>query len=660
MGRAGHAARRLQSAAVSTLRPAGASAHSRWWALAALLVALLFLAWVAADLGRPGYSPDEEYTHFAVLGIRASGLPLLPSGLLYDRGLAYSYASWAAATFSIDVLPAARWLSLLTSLAALAVGFVEIRRMASAGAATLAVALMAASLPFWVSATTARFYAPFLLGEFVCLALLARGSTRPGALAALALTAAVTRWTHELAFLLAAVPVVAAILDAPARRRAWLLRAAAVVAGLLAAQAAIFAVHAAAPPSNGDVMVRRFFLWQVLNLFERPPLELARTLPLAAAAGAAVAVALAMLRWRADRWSAAAVLAGGIAAALGQLAIAPVAAVAALPIAAPQLRRVLTSTALAVFLAGAGFWVVALVSAGTGLGAASGRVVDSGFRYPLDMFDHLVANSPWLTAATLAGLLARAAGRGGEWPAPQRALHALWIAWVLWFGVIESGITARYLLLPTTAMLAACAVDRHALVQAASRGRAPLVIVATMLGAMAVVESWRGPAGGEERAIGARPTIAPMAVAAEIASDDIVATPDELTGVLAAGRLDAWLVLDDFFRERFVVLRGGRPTGTYTGAPAASALSPLLERAEREHRRLVIVDVLKDAPGFGAMGVLVPRQLARENLRADVVAEGAGVRLLHVVRPDVGAVALARPLRAPAPALSTSPWSLPR
>jgi hypothetical protein len=42
------------------------------------------------DLARSGYSPDEEFTVFAVRGIEAHGLPLLPSGLLYDRGLGYS------------------------------------------------------------------------------------------------------------------------------------------------------------------------------------------------------------------------------------------------------------------------------------------------------------------------------------------------------------------------------------------------------------------------------------------------------------------------------------------------------------------------------------------------------------------------------------------
>jgi hypothetical protein len=621
-------------------RPGAAVVHDRRWAVAVAIGGLLALAVSAGDLARSGYSPDEEYTHFAVTGIRASGLPLLPSGLLYDRGLAYSYAAWAASAFSLDVVPAARWVSALCGVAALAVAFVELRRIASAAAAALAVALMAASLPFWVSATTARFYTPFLLGEFVSLALLARGAVSPGTLAALAATAAVTRWTHELAFLLAAVPLAAALLDGPDRRRRWLVRAGAVVAGLVIGQLAIFAVHAAAPPSNGDVMVRRFFLWQVLNLFERPPLDLARTLPAAAATGAAVAVALATVRWRADRASSAIVLAGGVAAALGQLAVAPVLAVAVLPLAGRRVHRAVAPAALGVLAAAAAFWLVALVVAGDAPGAAVARLVEAGVRYPLDMFDFLVATSPWLTVSTLAGLLARAAGGGGEWPAIERALHALWIGWVLWFGIIESGITARYLLLPTTAMAAAIAVDARAIAAAASpRWRVPVSCLAGVLAAVIVVESWRGPLGRDDRAGAARPTIDPAAVAGDIAPDDIVAAPDELTGVLAAGRLDAWLALDEFFRERFVVVRGGQATGTYTGVPAASTLTPLLERAEREQRRLIVVDVLKDAPGFGSMAVLVPRQLAVERLRGEVVAERGGIRLVHVVRAPETAVA---------------------
>jgi hypothetical protein len=111
---------------------------------------------------------------------------------------------------------------------------------------------------------------------------------------------------------------------------------------------------------------------------------------------------------------------------------------------------------------------------------------------------------------------------------------------------------------------------------------------------------------------------------------------------MAGGRIDAWLVLDEFFRERFVVMRGGLPTGTYTGAPAVPALAPLLQQAEREQRRLIVVDVLKDVPGFGPTAGLVPRQLAREDLRGDVVAEVPGLRLVQVRPARDGAIARLR------------------
>ena len=105
-----------------------------------------------------------------------------------------------------------------------------------------------------------------------------------------------------------------------------------------------------------------------------------------------------------------------------------------------------------------------------------------------------------------------------------------------------------------------------------------------------------------------------------------------LACLLTAGRIDAWLVLDEFFRERFVVVRDGQASGTYAGAPAAPALTPLLDRAEREGRRLIVVDAIKDVPGFGSSVDLVPRQLARENLRGEVLTPPGRVRLVRIVR----------------------------
>ncbi len=601
-------------------RPGSSRATSSLW-FAAVVVALV--VGLLPDLRRPGYSPDEEFTQFAVRGIRAHGLPLLPSGLLYDRGVAYSYAAALVSGPAGALLPA-RLVSMAAAAGALAVLFVEIRRMAGPAAAALAATLAGASLPFWVSATTARFYAPFLLCHLALLAALARLSVSWRALATVAAIAAAARWTHELAFTLMAVPVMAALLTREHERRAWIVRAVAVAAGLAAGQAAILALHAAAPPSNGEVMVRRFFVWQVVNLLERPPFGLAAMLPAAAASGVTAALALAAIRGRANLPAAALLGAGGVAAALGQIAVAPTLVVAALPLAPVPARRLLPA-AFGVLVAGAGFWIVAQVAAGLPVGAATARAIGTGTVYPLDMFAHLLRETPLLSAATLAGLLARSFGLGGGWPAPQRALHALWIGWVLWFGVIESGITARYLLLPVTFMLSALAVDAVAMASVAAPGVRPVVAVLAALGAVVVtLETWGGLPTYTARADAARPTVTLEVLGALLQPDDLVAGHDELATLTAAGRIDAWLVLDPFYRERFVVMRGAQPTGTYTGAPAAFELAPLLARATREGRRLMIVDAIKVMAGFGSTAQLVPRQLAREELRGEVVADVLG------------------------------------
>lgn len=622
----------------------------RWPLVLASSVALAVLAAVTPDLLRAGYSPDEEYTLFAVRGISASGLPLLPSGLLYDRGLGYSYAAWLAGAAAGDPLIGGRVVSVVCAALALALIAREIARLATAATAAAAVVLVGAALPFWVSATTARFYAPFLLGYLVCLALMARDVERWPRLVLLALIAALTRWTHELAFTLAGVPCLALVLAPAGRRGVWLRATAAIVAGLVTSQLAIFAVHAAAPPTNGDVMVKRFFLWQVLNLFERPPLDLAAALPLAAAAGAVTAVVLAVVRQRSDPVSAAMVLVGGGAAALGQLGVGPFVALLALPIVPETWRRRLVETSLAVLAAAFVFWTIAFVAAGLGAGAAVTRIADAGIAYPLDMFSYLARESPALLALGLAGLLARAAGRGGAWAPHERALHALWLGWVAWFGVIESGITVRYLLLPVTFLLCAWTQDASALVRTLAPGRRRLATaLALALGAVVTIESWVGPAGRQTRAARDRPTLDPAVLQEHLLPDDLVVSHDELGCLVAAGRIDAWLVLDPFFEERFVVRRGGLPTGAYAGAPAVSELTGLVERAEREHRRLVVVDVLRDVPGFGRTEPLVPRQVARERLDGEVVASVRGLRFVHVRgAPDTGVASRPSSTRRPA------------
>jgi hypothetical protein len=169
--------------------------------------------------------------------------------------------------------------------------------------------------------------------------------------------------------------------------------------------------------------------------------------------------------------------------------------------------------------------------------------------------------------------------------------------------------------------------------------RAIVATLGTLAGVIVTLETWGGIPPATVVAASVRPTFTLELLAPHLEPGDLVAGHDELATVTAAGHIDAWLALDPFYRERFVVMRGVQPTGTYTGAPAAFELVPLLERATHEGRRLVVVDVLKDLPGFGGTAALVPRQLARERLRADVVAEVPGARLLHVVPAPADAVA---------------------
>jgi hypothetical protein len=334
----------------------------------------------------------------------------------------------------------------------------------------------------------------------------------------------------------------------------------------------------------------------------------------------------------------------GLASSFGQLGAGPVIALAAQPLVRRAAAKTLAGTSVVVLGASVVFWTIALVAAGLGPRDALARIAGTAFLYPLDMLAYLARESPWLVVTTLLGLVLRSGGHGGAWTAPERALHALWIGWVLWFGVIESGITARYLLLPVTFMLVAIAVDFTAVARAVPWARRRIWSAAASLLALAVVaESWLGPGLRERRWVEARPTLSPSGLAGEIQDDDLLVSLDELACLMTAGRIDAWLVLDEFFRERFVVMRGGQATGTYTGAPAVASLGPLLLRAEREHRRLIVVDVLKDVPGFGPTAGLVPRQLAREDLRGDVVAETAGMRLVQVRPAGEGAVARLRP-----------------
>lgn len=548
----------------------------------AIWVALLGVAVVtiaALQLTRTGYSVDEEFTVFAVRGIQQHGLPILPSGLLYDRGIAYSYAAWLAGAITGSELPAFRAISLIAAALSVFLTFVLARRVASETAAIAASMLVALSVPFWATATTARFYQPFLsvyLLTLICL-------THRHWWLLLVAAATAARLTHELAFTLAIIPVVCLLLDRKDRRR-WLFATLAVGGGLAIGQLVLFGLHYAAPTS-GDTMVRRFFLWQVMNLFERPG-DRQFGIPL-------VVMVIGLIVAPKRAWPI--VIALSIAAMILSFSIA----------------QATNSAPLS----------LALVSS----------VLVEGSRYPLDMFWHIGSLMPVALFVALAAIQYRAAKT--EWPPLHRAAQALWIGWVLWFGVIESGLTTNYLLLPVTFMLIAIAID---LIDFESEEPSePVTSWREMAGVALLAALLTGEQWSSTSLEAARPTIRVEGIdeiRAGLQPADRIVCTDELGCLMLVGRIDRWLALDDYVRERFLVRKGDGPvSGVYTGVPAAFRPMDLFA-ANADGTlpaRVLIVDIFKEYP-IGDSRSWLPKAIEEDGLQVTPLLETPQMRVLQV------------------------------
>ena len=522
------------------------------------------------EIGRAGYSVDEEFTEFAVRGILAHGIPLLPSGLLYDRGLAYSYAA---------SLVNGRIVSLICASLIVVAVFALARRCFSVATGWLAGVLVATSIPFWATATTARFYAPFLLALLIAIAGL---NSWPVLLAA----AFAARLLHELAFLLPLIPLACAI-GARGDRKRWLVATAIAAAGLLLGQLVLFAMHAIDPPS-GDTMVRRFFLWQVLNLFERPG-----GLQFGIAFVVLVLGVLLMPRRKA-LWIISSICAAAMIVAYS---------VARASNSAPMSFELVKTT------------------------------LEQGSRYPLDMFWHIARTTPLTLMLALGGLLLRAAGIGGEWRPAERAAHLLWIGWVLWFGVIESGITTNYLLLPLSFMLIAIAVDVSAFALRASAGRVRWSVAVLVVTAIAL-DQWRGEGSIRDRLEAARPTIRVDGIdeiRALLQPNDRVVCTDELGCLMLVGRIDRWLALDDYVRERFLVRRSNTVTGVYTGVPAVMRPADIFSANDDGTLpdRVLVIDIFKEYP-IGNSRTWLPKAIEEDGLRVIPLLETTQARVLQI------------------------------
>jgi hypothetical protein len=375
----------------------------------------------------------------------------------------------------------------------------------------------------------------------------------------------------------------------------------------------LFALHRLVPgPGSGGAMVERFFLWQVVNLFERPH-------------GAPLGVVLAALVTAWLVWP---------GAAVRSLRIGGVASLAVI------------ATALA--------WAAAT----TGLDLATARTaIDDSLSYPLEMFWYVAATTPLTMMVALGLVVARLCGLGGEWPVRERVAHLGWVGWMLWFGVIESGITTNYLVLPIACLMAAIGMDVVALAQQARAmwpGRRAQVARAALTGValLVVAEAWSGSGPPADRLASARPTIVAPGmdvVRSAIAPSDRVACTDELACLLLVGRVDAWLALDDHVRERFVIDTGAGRIGVYAGAPVVDRPRALMAGVPA---RVIVIDVFKVYP-VGPSERWLPRALAEDGVRARTWIETHQLRVVELTADDQEPMAssmLSPPRRPPAPA----------
>jgi hypothetical protein len=148
----------------------------RWTFLGVSLLVVGGAALRFIHLFQSGFIPDEEITWFAAHGIKEHFAPVLPSGIIYDRGIPYSYLAWFAGIFFGQTIFAYRIISFISGLAAIVVAFFIGRKAFNNQVGFMAAAFVAFTPWAILISDWARFYSLFL--TFALLTSLAYFSQR--------------------------------------------------------------------------------------------------------------------------------------------------------------------------------------------------------------------------------------------------------------------------------------------------------------------------------------------------------------------------------------------------------------------------------------------------------------------------------------------------
>jgi hypothetical protein len=160
--------------------------------------------------------------------------------------------------------------------------------------------------------------------------------------------------------------------------------------------------------------------------------------------------------------------------------------------------------------------------------------------------------------------------------------------------------------------------------------RVAVAVLAAVIGA----EQWRATTLES-----ARPTIVADGleeIQSSLRPNDRVVCTDELGCLMLVGRIDRWLALDEYVRERFLVRRGEGPvTGVYTGVPAEFRPSDLFSPDANGTfpDRVLIVDIFKDY-AIGNSRSWLPKAIAEDGVQVTPLLETTQLRVLQVSPPE--------------------------
>ena len=591
-----------------------------------LAATLISLVPRVVELAREGRSPDEELTVLAVDGIVSVGIPRLPAGTFYDRGLLYSYAAWATGRVLGDGLPSYRVPSLIGGACVVALTAFLALRM---GASALFGALLAAGATWLIVASSwARFYSLFaascLLTTLVFLAPSVPVRTRHLAFLAGLVMA---RLLHELGLALIALPLFMLLQDrsATSRRPLFILLVESIVV-LGSLQVLLYVLQGSPDRAFAAAMVDTSLLTRWLPVFWPSVTWLSLSLV------AAGALCVSALLWRFGlEWP----LCLAAAVFMATLNVGVLLAMG-LAFALARPARAVTTVACTLLACAASLvlWTIQLLvttSALLSLDVVRSMATTSA-AVPWNAGTYLWNHWPLLVFLAVVGLLL------SFQRTEARAVAFLVLSFVWLLGVLELGLRGRYFI-PVFPLLFALAALVPASVAAASKvgwsrramtaGVASLLLVALLgeheQGARdsSLLER-NGPFGTSR--LRSVPSAEWRAILASLPPEATLVCSDDVACQMGRGRVGYWL-LDSEVEARIY----GAPAAqgfrsTYTGAPIIAGtreLRSIVDSGRLDGAWLVMLDSLKY--GFDEGEIL-------ESPSLHFVCEGEGIRLWRVGR----------------------------